>query len=185
MISATEAHPHVWIDTVITAMFDRGTLTALREDWSFDEDFTAMALSEVRKGNDKSALRPLTEGEVQQLKLRAFANLAQTGYLTHVWAKDKSVAVSGAVTAFSARLDGGKLTYSFTLPLAAPLDPRVGVVRIGVWDDTYFIDVGPAKGVAARVEGEGSSGCRAGVVDDQDHPIYFGAVIPKVIEISC
>ncbi len=40
-------------------------------------------------------------------------------------------------------------------------------------------------GLAARVEGDGSVGCSARIIDDKDHPIYFGSVTPKVMEIKC
>ncbi len=182
-----EAHPHVWVDTVVTALFDKGRITALRQEWWFDEDFTAMALSEVRKAKGLAAAvpRPLSAGEIDGLKAKAFSNLANYNYFTHVWAAGKPVGVAKEVTGFAARMDGAKLAYAFTLPLAQPLDPRAGKIRIGVWDDTYYVDVGPAKGNAAKLEGEGAAGCTARIVDDKEHLLYFGSVTPKVVEIGC
>jgi ABC-type uncharacterized transport system substrate-binding protein len=186
--SAASAHPHVWVDTVITALFDQGKVTALREEWWFDEDFTVMVLSQVRKTKGMSATmaKPLSEAEIAQLRAHSFSNLANYAYFTHVWAAGKAVPVAKEVTSFMARMDGAKLAYTFTLPLSHPLDPRSGSLRIGIWDDTYYVDVGPvAKGQAARTEGEGSAGCSVRIVDDKDHLIYFGSVTPKVIEIKC
>ncbi|HIJ62727.1 MAG TPA: DUF1007 family protein [Rhodospirillaceae bacterium] len=182
-----EAHPHVWVDTVVTAIFSQGKVTSLREEWWFDEDFTVTALSDIRKtkGMSRVAIRPLTEGEIGQLRAQAFSNLANYAYFTHVWAAGKPIAVAREVTAFQARMDGARLAYSFTLPLAAPQDPRAGPLRIGVWDDSYYVDVGPAKGLAPQVEGDGSQGCAARIIDDKDHLLYFGAVTPKAMEIKC
>jgi ABC-type uncharacterized transport system substrate-binding protein len=177
------AHPHVWVDTVITALLDHGKITALREEWWFDEDFTVMALSEVRKTKGMAVPRPLTEGEVGQLKEKVFSNLANYAYFTHVWAAGKPIGVAKQVSSFAARMDGVKLAYTFTLPLVKPIDAKA--VHIGIWDDTYYVDVGPARGEAARVEGDGAATCRAKIIDDKEHPIYFGSVIPKVVEISC
>jgi ABC-type uncharacterized transport system substrate-binding protein len=183
--SPAEAHPHVWVDTVVTALFDQGKVTALRQEWWFDEDFTVMALSEVRKtsGMAAAARRPLSPGEVDQLKAHAFSNLANYGYFTHVWAAGKPVGVAKQVSAFAARMDGDKLAYTFTLPLAAPTDPKA--LRIGVWDDTYYVDVGPAKGQSVRLEGAGSEACHVRIIDDKDHLIYYGQVTPKVMEVTC
>ncbi len=182
-----EAHPHVWVDTIVTALFDHGQVTALREEWWFDEEFTVEALSEVRKTKGMAAAvpKPLTQVEVVQLQEKAFSNLANYSYFTHVWSGGKVIGLGKQVSSFLARMDGAKLAYSFTLPLAVPLDPRAASLRVGVWDDTYYVDVGPAQGQAARVEGDGSAGCKARVIDDKDHKIYFGSVIPKVVEITC
>ncbi len=181
-----EAHPHVWVDWVVTALLDHGKVTALREDWWFDEDFTVMALSDVRKtkGMAASVPRPLSPADVDQLKAKAFSNLANYAYFTHVWAAGKPVAVAKEVSQFAARMDGAKLAYSFTLPLAVPSDPKA--LRVGIWDDTYYVDIGPATGrPAAAVEGEGAAACRARVIDDKDHLIYNGSITPKVVEITC
>lgn len=185
--TVAEAHPHVWVDTVVTALLRDGKIAALREEWVFDEDFTATALSEVRhtKGMAAAMPRPLTDAEVQQLKDKAFANLANYAYFTHVWAGGKAVGVALDVSAFAARMDGMKLAYTFTLPLAQPVDPTAGPIRVGVWDDTYYVDVGPAKGQAALLEGDGSANCRARIIDDKEHLLYMGSITPKVMEFTC
>ena len=157
------AHPHVWVDTVVTALLDHGKITALREEWWFDEDFTVMALSEVRKTKGMAAAmpKPLSGGEILQLKQKAFSNLANYAYFNHVWAAGKPVAVAKEVSSFDARMDGAKLVYTFTLPLAKPVEAKA--LRIGIWDETYYVDVGPAKAsrraskaTARRPAGRGS-----------------------------
>lgn len=181
-----EAHPHVWVDWVVTALVEQGKVTALREEWWFDEDFSVMALSEARKTKGMAAAlpRPLTPGEVEQLKAKAFSNLANYAYFTHVWVAGKPWAVAKEVSSFTARLDGAKLAYVFTLPLATPVELKG--LRVGIWDDTYYVDVGPATGRSpVAIEGDAPAGCKARIIDDKDHPIYFGSVIPKVIDISC
>lgn len=184
---AAMAHPHVWVDTVVTALFDQGRVASLREEWWFDEDFTVTALSQVRKtkGMAAVAIKPLTQPEIDQLRSQAFSNLANYAYFTHVWAAGKPIAVAKEAASFTARMDGAKLAYTFTVTLAAAIDPRAGGLRIGVWDDTYYVDVGPAKGTAVKVEGDGSAGCDARIIDDRDHLLYFGAVTPKAMEIKC
>jgi nickel/cobalt transporter (NicO) family protein len=34
-----DAHPHVWIDAVVTFVFEDGQLVGLRHHWKFDEFF--------------------------------------------------------------------------------------------------------------------------------------------------
>lgn len=182
---AARAHPHVWVDTRVTALLEAGQVRALREEWSFDEDFSVMALSEVRKAaKGMTVARPIQAGEVDQLKARAFSNLAHYAYFNHLWAAGKAVPVPATVSEFDARLDGPKLIYVFTLTLAQPVDARA--FRVGIWDESYYVDVGPAAhGPAASVEGAGAEGCQARIIDDRDHPIYDGSIIPKVADFTC
>lgn len=182
--ASASAHPHVWVDTKLTAILDDGRVAALREEWSFDEDFSVMALSEARKTKGMAAARPLQEGEVAQLKAKAFSNLAHYAYFNHFWAAGKMVPVPAEVSSFEARLDGAKLVYVFTLTLMRPAEAKA--FRVGIWDDTYYVDVGPVShGQAVTVEGSGAERCQARIIDDRDHPIYDGSIIPKVAEITC
>ncbi len=179
---SAESHPHVWVDYELTALFEQGRIVALRQDWSFDEDFTASVLSDVLKHRGKPAISP---EDVGKLKRTAFSNLKNYDYFNHVWAKDKAVAVDKEVKDFDARLEGDRLAYRFTVVLAQPIDPHAGPVQVGIWDDTYYVDVGPAKGRTPRLEGAGAEGCKARIGEDKKHPIYFGSVFPPIVEISC
>jgi ABC-type uncharacterized transport system substrate-binding protein len=40
------AHPHVWIDAVVTFVFEDGHLVGLRHHWKFDEFFGSFVIEE-------------------------------------------------------------------------------------------------------------------------------------------
>lgn len=185
--ASAQAHPHVWVDYELTTLFDHGRITALRQDWSFDEDFTASVLSDVLKRHNGAAMveGSFTPGETSRLQQTAFANLKNFGYFTHVWLAGKPVALAKEVTGFQARLSDSRLYYTFTLALNTPADPHAGPVSIGIWDDSYYVDVGPAKTAKPRLEGEGAAGCKSVLSEDHDHPIYFGSIFPYTIRITC
>ncbi len=176
------SHPHVWVDYALTALFEQGRIVALRQDWSFDEDFSASVLTDVAKHHGKGAFSP---AEIADLKKSAFSNLRNYDYFNHVWANDKPIAVGKEAKDFEARLEGDRLTYRFTVVLSQPVDPHAGPVRIGIWDDTYYVDVGPAKAHPPSLVGEGAAGCKASVGEDKKHPIYFGSIFPPSVQISC
>ncbi|PKU23559.1 DUF1007 family protein [Telmatospirillum siberiense] len=176
------SHPHVWVDYGLTALFERGRVVALRQEWSFDEDFSASVLSDVAKHHGKGAFSP---AEIAALKKSAFSNLRNYDYFNHVWLGDKPLSVDKEVRDFDAGLEGDRLIYRFTVVLSQPADPRAAPIHIGIWDDSYYVDVGPAKGHPPRLEGAGSEGCRARVGEDKAHPIYFGSVFPPSVQISC
>jgi ABC-type uncharacterized transport system substrate-binding protein len=182
LAAAAHSHPHVWVDYQLTALFEQGRVVALRQDWSFDEDFTASILTDIVKQPGEGAL---SADDIARLKDSAFANLRNYDYFNHVWMEDQPVAIDKDVKMFDARLDGDRLAYRFTTVLAQPVDPHAGAVRIGIWDDSYYVDFGPAKDRPPRLEGKGSESCKASVGEDKAHPIYFGEVFPPSILISC
>lgn len=183
------AHPHVWVDTIVTAHMDKGAVTSLREDWTFDEDFSASVLGDVRhiKGMGGDRHSPLTPGEIVQLQQNAFSNLKHYDYFTHIWLNDKRLKIKPDVEGFTARLEGDKLRYWFTVQLAQPAAvAKGGVLKVGIWDDSYYVDVGPATGKPAAVlEGDGSAACRARIADDPKHLLYYGSITPKIVEVTC
>ena len=179
--SPAAAHPHVWVDYELTVMFDKGLIVALREDWSFDEDFSSAALHDAVGAKPVKTIGPKENAELEK---NAFSNLKNYGYFTHVFPAEGKVE-TGEASGFKARLDGAKLAYSFTVPLAHGIDAKPGPVGIGIWDDTYYVDVGPAPGKEPKLEGDGSAACKVVIVEDHQHPIYFGSVFPKTARITC
>jgi ABC-type uncharacterized transport system substrate-binding protein len=177
-----EAHPHVWIDYDLTVNFDAGHVTSLQMEWSFDEDFTAAVLRDIV--GDKKPPKTLAAADVAKIEKNAFSNLKNYDYFTHVFVGDGKAGV-GAVKGFTAKLNGAKLLYSFTLALAQPVAAKPGPLGIGIWDDTYYVDVGPAEGKPPKLSGSGSASCKAVIIDDHQHPIYFGSVFPKVVRVTC
>lgn len=181
------AHPHVWVDYQLTARMTANGVSALEQEWSFDEDFSASVLSDVLKRKGPQALKDgaFTPGEEARLKELAFSNLKNFGYFAHVWLAGKPVALAKEATGFHARLESSHLIYSFTLALTAPADPRQGPLLVGIWDDSYYVDVGPAKGKKPSLQGPGADACGAVIAEDKSHPIYYGSIFPPVVKISC
>lgn len=176
-----EAHPHVWVDYQVTLQFQKGKVVALREDWTFDEDFTAAVLRDVAGKEQVAALSP---GDVAKLKQDAFDNLKNYGYFTHVWEGDTPVDAKESGE-FLARLAAGRLAYAFSLSLARPVDAKGAPASFGIWDDSYYVDMEPAKNNAVTLEGDHPASCRAAIVTDHQHAIYFGSVFPMIIRVSC
>jgi len=175
------AHPHVWIDYQLTLKVDRGRIVAVHEEWSIDEYETTLILRDIAGDRPVTALTP---ADVAALEKNAFSNLQNYGYFTHVTAGAATVAV-GKVNDFAAHLAAGKLIYDFTVPLAAAADAKSAPVNVGIWDETYYVDVEPAAGKPIRFEGDGAAACKATTYSDQAHPIYFGSVFPTAMRVTC
>lgn len=67
-----KAHPHVWVTTETTVLYENGTIVGLRQKWSFDDFYTAMALQGLDTNNDgvydRSELAELAKVNMEGLK---------------------------------------------------------------------------------------------------------------------
>jgi len=81
-LSAGEAraHPHVWVTTETTVLYENGTIVGLRQKWSFDDFYTAMALQGLDTNNDGVYDR----SELAELAKVNMDGLKEFGYFTTV-----------------------------------------------------------------------------------------------------
>ncbi|WP_029004159.1 DUF1007 family protein [Azorhizobium doebereinerae] len=128
------AHPHVWVSMRTQVLFDaEGNMVGLRQDWTFDEAFTAFALQGFEKdasGNyAKEVLAPLAEVNVTSLK--------EYDYFVRGKTAKAKIAFKDPVD-YSLTFDKDTLTLHFTLPVAKPV-PAKGALNFDVYDPTYFV----------------------------------------------
>jgi hypothetical protein len=97
------AHPHVWIDAIVTFAFQDGRIVAIRQEWTFDEVFGDAIIGQFDLNKDKK----FDAKELAALQLGAFANLREFDYFTHLSSDDKAVPTK-AVTGFAARVEKGQ-----------------------------------------------------------------------------
>ena len=66
-----QAHPHVWITTQTTVLYDNGTFVGLRHKWIFDELYSATAVEGLDKNGDgkydRDELAELAKADVEGL----------------------------------------------------------------------------------------------------------------------
>jgi ABC-type uncharacterized transport system substrate-binding protein len=132
------AHPHVWIECGITAVFDNEGLTGFRQRWVLDEMFSASMLPVIDLNNDGR----ISPEESEVAKREAFDNLKEYNYFTDVRIDGKPFLVE-YVKDFVCTLDGeGRLIYEFFVPCTVKAVPTPKTVTIGVYDASFFCDIG-------------------------------------------
>jgi ABC-type uncharacterized transport system substrate-binding protein len=134
MSASANAHPHVWVTMTSEVVYaPDGSVTGLRQAWTFDDMYTAFAtqgLEAKKKGEfTREELAPLAEVNVGSLK--------EFDYFTYA-------RVDGKKTPFAAPADywleykDNMLTLRFTLPFATPVKAKS--LDIEVFDPGYFVD---------------------------------------------
>jgi nickel/cobalt transporter (NicO) family protein len=142
------AHPHVFIDNVVTFVFAGDKITGLRLLWRFDEVFSETFVQDFDADADGS----FSPEEVATIKENSLASLKEYGYFTHLWIDGQPVAALDATDLMVSR-EGGSVIYDMRITLAKPVDPRAGRLEAAIYDDSYFIEVALHQPV--RVRGRG------------------------------
>jgi ABC-type uncharacterized transport system substrate-binding protein len=174
------AHPHVWIDAVVTFVFEDGHLVGLRHHWRFDEFFGSFVIEEHDVNGDGA----FDAAEVGAIRDAAFANLREFDYFTHVRLDGDKLPLH-EVSSFAARIEDEILVYEFTMPLPEPVDPGKSAIAASVYDAEYYVEVLLDQYDPVRFEGISSGACTYQIREDAEHPIYYGMVYPLAITLTC
>lgn len=131
---AAMAHPHVWVTMKTQVLYGPdGMVTGLKQDWTFDEAFTAFALQGLERGKDgtypEAVLKPLAEVNVTSLKEYDYFVRAKTA---------KSKVKFKDPTDYSLTYENDALTLHFVLPLEKPV-PASGLMTFEIYDPTMFV----------------------------------------------
>jgi ABC-type uncharacterized transport system substrate-binding protein len=164
---AASAHPHVW--TTVRSEIVLGPehkIVAIRQHWTFDEFYSAMAVQGLDTDNDgvysAEELKPLAKVNVESLK--------EFDYFTfvHLEGDDDHLLKLKPPEDYSLEYDKNVITLNFTLPLEAPADPHGKPVDVDVYDPSFFVAFGFATKDAVKLAGAEAKGCTADVQKPDD-----------------
>jgi ABC-type uncharacterized transport system substrate-binding protein len=165
--AAADAHPHVWV-TMRTAILyaPGGAITGLRQDWTFDDMYSAFALTGIaakRKGQfTRAELQPLAQVNIDSLKDFGYFTFAKLD------GKRRQDDAFAAPTDYWLDYDSeaAELTLHFTLPFKEPVPAKRVVVEI--YDPEFFIDFAFAEDDAVKLVGA-SAQCKFSAEKPQDN----------------
>lgn len=130
------AHPHIFIEQHVTALFGKSGLIGFRLNWRFDPMYSSM----MRADFVKSKSGPLSAADVRDLHDKSFIALKDVHYFTTVTLNGKQLTL-GVPTDFSAIAAGGDIVYDFVIPLRPQSLDKQGenTVGITVFDPSYYV----------------------------------------------
>src|SRR5581483_1340816 len=153
--SPAAAHPHIWIEYAAVVLFDGEALKGVRFTWTFDSMYSSMLFHDYTS-------RPrggLTPADIKKLQKGAFEDTRDQHYFVEVKLNGKPVAFQQA-SDFSASYEGGRMSYSFTIPVRLETPLAQNTIEIAAFDTEFYIDFELAKKNPVSSE----NGERAGVV---------------------
>jgi ABC-type uncharacterized transport system substrate-binding protein len=127
------AHPHVFVNVHAQVLFDsQGKVTAIRQQWTFDDMYTAFAVAGLNGGADKGP----SAAQLQAIAKKNIDDLTPYQWFTHA-SGGKVRFVKPTVYGIDYK-PGGKLHLHFTLPLAEPASAG-RAFTFEVYDPSYFV----------------------------------------------
>ena len=180
MVRPAAAHPHIFIDARVVFHMEDGKVVAISQHWTFDAVFGGVVIHAFDRNRDGK----LDAGEAEMVRRGAFDALKDFNYFTVVRLGREEMKLE-KVTGFAAAIEDGRLTYRFTLPLPRPVDPRGDNPGLLFIDKTYYVDVDLAKQNPITFAGAAPAGCRTVMRDDFENPIYFGLIVPQMLNFNC
>jgi ABC-type uncharacterized transport system substrate-binding protein len=159
-----EAHPHVFIDTKVTAILDaEGRLTAVRLRWDYDSLLSMMVAED--KGADADGDGVISPGETAVLDGFDMTWVEGFDGDTSLYQGETPLPlVPGPqdwATGWTAEAEGGHLWSEHTRRLAVPVDPAAGPVSIVVYDVTDYTAYALTD-AAMKAADAGGGTCRIG-----------------------
>ena len=170
------ANPHVWVEARVTFELEEHRVEGLGFAWRFDEYFSSHAI----RTHDLDGDGELGAKEVRALRADSFDPLARFDYHVHVWVGNER-REGHTVDSFSARIDGTRLVFEFSIPVAPPGDPGEGALVVSLFDDENAVDFRYADSDFLLVAGEMTAGCRFRIARGRGE--QFGH--PRPVTLTC
>jgi ABC-type uncharacterized transport system substrate-binding protein len=129
------AHPHVWVEARAKVLFDKsGLVSGIRNDWVFDEMYSAFAVQGLEKDGKLA-----TSADLAALAKTNVESLAEYEYFTYAKAGGRKLTFAKPVDYFLEERPDKRVVLHFTLPLAEPT--KTGrAMSFQIYDPTYFVD---------------------------------------------
>ncbi len=170
------AHPHVWVDATSSVLFDKAGLVAgIRNEWVFDEMYSAFAVQGLEKEGKLA-----TKGDLEPLAKTNVESLADYDYFTYAKAGGRKVKFAKPIDYWLEERQDKRVVLHFTLPLAEPT--KTGrAMSFQIYDPTYFVDFElAAKNPVTLVDAP--SGCSDSVLGANPLLVSDGKQLAKAFD---
>lgn len=178
--SVTLAHPHLFLTTYTTFVFDmNGNVSGINARWVFDENFSAT----IKLDYDKDKDGKFSKTEIQAIKNEAFAALKDHNYFTYIESEGNKYEVNN-VNGFSSKIKDGKVEYSFFIPFEVDIEDNFKKITVLMYDKSYYIALNPAEKNSVRVRNSMSVESTFKKYEDLKNAYYYNQINPIAIELK-
>lgn len=130
------AHPHVFADVTVQAMFDETGFIGVQNHWEYDEIYGTSMFAAADANDDGS----LSKKELESLKIAVLDPLAKQNYYNYVLSGTNFLPALN-VENFQATKKNGKLVLDYLIRFSVPVSNEYKFLVIVVADPSNYIQV--------------------------------------------
>lgn len=172
------SHPHVFVDSSVTAVFDDEGLAGIRQVWIFDEMFSAIII----KNCDRNLDGKFSKKEKTKVIRENFSRLGSYNYFNQIEIDGKEVIIKSVKNADTTITDNNVL-FSFFIPLNAKAGDKFKNVTISINDIEYYCDYTPVTEDEFSMKNAEPFHVTVEFVQNMQKSYYFGLVNPYEMRI--
>jgi ABC-type uncharacterized transport system substrate-binding protein len=167
------AHPHVFIEQRLNAVFDDKGLAGIRVQWKFDEMFTSMIANDY----DLNRNGRLESGEIAAIREKAFSYISGDSYFCFIKIDNKPFQVK-FIKDFNAALKNNELVYEFFIPCHVTATSSIRQLSVATYDPSYYTAIFFAEKFPVSLTSAGSYVVKTAVREDTGIRYYYNQVNP-------
>jgi tRNA threonylcarbamoyladenosine biosynthesis protein TsaE len=163
----------------MTVAFDQGVLQGVTFQWTFDDMFSAMILSDY----DPRHTGHFDAAEAQALKAGAFDNLENYHYFIAISVGAKPLKRFPIQRFTPSVTDKGRLVYTFFVPLKLAVAAGEQTVVLTIYDDSYYVAFDLLHVEDVTVQAGPGVDCGLTVQKTKVKPLWPGQYMPDQLVI--
>ncbi len=178
IFNGVTAHPHVFVETELTFVFDQSGVQKLKVVYHYNKMFT----EELLDNFDENGNNQFEKEEIEEIRQKAFSNLVNFSYFIHI-THGKTKIKHGEVSDFDVVLTDEGLYYSFTLNTAIPILKSPEKLKVALYEESYYIDV-RYKSEGVHFEGTNFFDNKYKIFEDESQAYYFDQIYPETLILT-
>jgi ABC-type uncharacterized transport system substrate-binding protein len=143
------AHPHTFIDSKISFVFEGNCFKGFVIVWIIDWMTTESIILEYDLNRD----RVFNEQEVKEIEEWSFSHLKEFGYHTHLHYNERLYPVE-KVEDFIAYIENDRLVYRFFIPFHVEAGEDFDILRVAFFDETFYCDLALIEDNPVSIRGD-------------------------------
>jgi ABC-type uncharacterized transport system substrate-binding protein len=172
-LQEAHAHPHVFIEQRLNAVFDDKGLAGIQVHWKFDEMFTSMIAEEY----DINRNGRLEAKEIELIREKAFSRISGNSYFCFIKIENKPFHVN-FIKNFKAALENYELVYEFFIPCHVTAAGKYKKLVIATYDPSYYTAIFFAENSPVSLTSSKTYEVKTAVREDPSIKFYYDQVNP-------
>ena len=177
--TTAHCHPHAFVVTSYTVVFDNQGLKGVRVSWVFDEMYSAMTATEFDLNEDGR----LSESESHELVNLGNESLPELNYFTNIHIDGMPYEVK-SVHDFRISYENGILTYNFFVDCPVTPSKNGTKIKISPYDNEFYLGMFFSKEKPVTLENSELYNVETSIGEDKDTLIYFDSMHPFALNLQ-